>query len=86
MVDDISVSGAKLHVSYSDGTSKDMDMPPATSLRLLNLNKYDGYVDGYTIITSTRPSHNDDGIYFGTTLLGTTYYNYGPVRFELTGE
>lgn len=34
MVADISVSGTKLHVSYSDGTSKDMDMPPATSLRL----------------------------------------------------
>lgn len=31
---DISVSGTKLHVSYSDGTSKDMDMPPATSLQL----------------------------------------------------
>ena len=34
MVADISVSGTKLHISYSDGTSKDMDMPPATSLRL----------------------------------------------------
>lgn len=34
MVADISVSDTKLHVSYSDGTSKDMDMPPATSLRL----------------------------------------------------
>ena len=34
MVADISVSGTKLHVSYSDGTSKDMGMPPATSLRL----------------------------------------------------
>lgn len=33
-VADISVSGTKLHVSYSDGTSKDMDMPPATSLQL----------------------------------------------------
>ena len=33
-VADISVSGTKLHISYSDGTSKDMDMPPATSLRL----------------------------------------------------
>ena len=33
-VADISVSGTKLHVSYSDGTSKEMNMPPATSLRL----------------------------------------------------
>ena len=33
-VADISVSDTKLHISYSDGTSKDMDMPPATSLRL----------------------------------------------------
>lgn len=33
-VADISVSGTKLHISYSDGTSKDMNMPPATSLRL----------------------------------------------------
>lgn len=31
---DISISGTKLHVSYSDGTSKNMDMPPATLLRL----------------------------------------------------
>lgn len=33
-VADISVSGTKLRVSYSDGTSKEMNMPPATSLRL----------------------------------------------------
>ena len=33
-VADISVSDTKLHIIYSDGTSKDMDMPPATSLRL----------------------------------------------------
>lgn len=41
-VADISVSGTKLHISYSDGTSKDMDMPPATSLRLPVHNGYSG--------------------------------------------
>ena len=33
-VADISVSDTKLHITYSDGTSKDINMPPATSLRL----------------------------------------------------
>ncbi len=33
MVADISVSGTKLHVSYSDGTSKDMDMPPSLGVQ-----------------------------------------------------
>lgn len=42
-VADISVSGTKLHVSYSDGTSKDMDMPPATSLRLPVHNGISGW-------------------------------------------
>lgn len=81
-VADISVSGAKLRVSYSDGTSKDMDMPPATSLRLPNS---DGNGDGYTIITSTENSYSDGEYLFGAALLGTTYYNYAQVPFKLTG-
>ena len=47
-VADISVSDTKLHVSYSDGTSKDMDMPPTTSLRLPLF--YRGKNDGYIVI------------------------------------
>ena len=47
-VADISVSDTKLHVSYSDGTSKDMDMPPTTSLRLPLF--YRGKNDGYVVI------------------------------------
>ena len=47
-VADISVSDTKLHISYSDGTSKDMDMPPTTSLRLPLF--YRGKNDGYIVI------------------------------------
>lgn len=48
-VADISVSDTKLHITYSDGTSKDMDMPPTTSLRL-PLFSSRGYNDGYIVI------------------------------------
>ena len=48
MVADISVSGTKLHVSYSDGTSKDMNMPSATSLRLAVHNSDSGWWYGET--------------------------------------
>lgn len=47
-VADISVSDTKLHITYSDGTSKDMDMPPTTSLRLPLF--YRGKNDGYIVI------------------------------------
>lgn len=47
-VADISVSDTKLHITYSDGTSKDMDMPPTTSLRLPLF--YRGNNDGYIVI------------------------------------
>lgn len=68
MVADISVSGTKLHVSYSDGTSKDMDMPPATSLRLPYSSKYYG-IKGYSDITGVREEGNT-----GAWFTGTTYY------------
>lgn len=70
-VADISVSDTKLHVSYSDGTSKDMDMPPATSLRLPTQD--DDY--GYTILNGTTGSRHTDYV----SLWGTTYYNDGRI-------
>ena len=49
-VADISVSGTKLHISYSDGSSKDMEMPPATSLQLPLIYAEDGTVEGYVVV------------------------------------
>lgn len=77
-----------MRVSYSDGTSKDMDMPPATSLRLPHINNVDGYGNEYTIITSTEKSRLESAesdYYIAISLLGTTYNKYGPLLpFKLT--
>ena len=72
IVADISVSGTKLHVSYSDGTSKDMDMPPATSLRLNHHHQDEKDIDGYTLINSTSYYPHVRSV-----LEGTVYYNDG---------
>lgn len=78
MVADISVSGTKLHVIYSDGTSKNMDMPPATSLRLPYWWRHyseDSYLPdslkGYVDITTANVRAGDDY------LAGTIHYNGG---------
>ena len=69
MVADISVSGTKLHVSYSDGTSKDMDMPPATSLQLPLIYAQDGTVEGYVVVNKGIRDNGDclagDAFYYG---------------------
>ena len=69
MVADISVSGTKLHVSYSDGTSKDMDMPPATSLQLPLIYAQDGMVEGYVVVNKGIRDNGDclagDAFYYG---------------------
>lgn len=70
-VADISVSGTKLHVSYSDGSGKDMDMPPATSLRLPHRYQKES-IDGYTLIDFTSYYSHADSV-----LQGTVYYNNG---------
>ena len=68
-VADISVSGTKLHVSYSDGTSKDMDMPPATSLQLPLIYAQDGTVEGYVVVNKGIRDNGDclagDAFYYG---------------------
>lgn len=52
-VTDIWVNGTKFHVQYSDGSGKDMDMPPATSLRLPYRYYPGNTMDGYVIINET---------------------------------
>ena len=68
-VADISVSGAKLRVSYSDGTSKDMEMPPATSLQLPLIYAEDGTVEGYVVVNKGIRDNGDclagDAFYYG---------------------
>lgn len=79
-VADISVSGTKLHISYSDGTSKDMDMPPATSLRLPLYDYGEGdfktkeVLKGYSDMT--RVFYSDDNSSIGF-LEGITHFNSG---------
>ena len=75
------MNGTKLHVQYSDGSGKDMDMPPATSLRL----PYNGQQpNAYVIINE---AHYGTGHYM--TLSGTWHYpgewknGFG---WELTGS
>lgn len=75
MVSDISVSGTKLHISYSDGTSKDMDMPPATSIRLPVHDKNPG---GWWYNESKNDYFSLDRLAvdrFGAILQGTWYFN-----------
>ena len=68
-VADISVSDTKLHISYSDGTSKDMEMPPATSLQLPLIYAEDGTVEGYVVVNKGIRDNGDclagDAFYYG---------------------
>ena len=79
-VADISVSGTKLRVSYSDGTSKDMEMPPATSLQLPLIYAEDGTVEGYVVVNKGIRDNGD-------CLAGDAfYYGYsGKSRFNVRG-
>lgn len=58
-VADISVAGTKLHVSYSNGTSKDMEMPPATSLQLPLIYAQNGTVEGYVVLNKGIRDNGD---------------------------
>lgn len=79
-VADISVSGTKLHITYSDGTSKDINMPPATSLRLPLYDYGEGdfktkeVLKGYSDMTRVFYSDNNSSIGF---LEGITHFNSG---------
>ena len=68
-VADISASGTKLHITYSDGTSKDMEMPPATSLQLPLIYAEDGTVEGYVVVNKGIRDNGDclagDAFYYG---------------------
>lgn len=79
-VADISVSDTKLHISYSDGTSKDMEMPPATSLQLPLIYAEDGTVEGYVVVNKGIRDNGD-------CLAGDAfYYGYsGKSRFNVRG-
>lgn len=79
-VADISVSGTKLHISYSDGSSKDMEMPPATSLQLPLIYAEDGTVEGYVVVNKGIRDNGD-------CLAGDAfYYGYsGKSRFNVRG-
>ena len=76
-VADISVSGTKLHVSYSDGTSKDMDMPPATSIRLpyVRMDRYENIV--WNTLGATSAYLDIKGASRGDTDFLVGYF-YGP--------
>lgn len=79
-VADISTSGTKLHITYSDGTSKDMEMPPATSLQLPLIYAEDGTVEGYVVVNKGIRDNGD-------CLAGDAfYYGYsGKSRFNVRG-
>lgn len=82
-VADISVSDTKLHITYSDGTSKDINMPPATSLRLPLYDYGEGdfktkeVLKGYSDMTRVFYSNDNSSIGF---LEGITHFNSGRTK------
>ena len=60
-VADISVSGTKLHINYSDGTSKDMDMPPSLGVQFkcYYRHQYTG-----TVTYDTLNKNSGSAVYF----------------------
>ena len=83
MVSDISVADTKLKVTYSDNTTKNMDLPPATSLRLPWIGSAGGV--NYIDFTGMSPGFSNQGNLFrlkGKFSNGTTIsfdlYSYNP--------
>lgn len=79
-VADVWANGSKLHIQYSDGTGKDMDMPPATSIHIPYRR---GVEAGYLDLNgaSRNPSNGGYGV-----LTGTFHSNEGYTKsWELDG-
>lgn len=84
VVSDVAVAGTQLKISYSDKTSKNMDMPPATSLYLRTVGANVGHLPQYSLLRSLQINNYGDSrqallnFDFGSSYVSNFYPVYIP--------